>query len=203
VPADYVMDAASAKAIRDFVGAGGTVLMTAFSAKVNEHGQWFNTPLPGRLSDVFGLRTAQFYEPKNLPEFVFEGKTAKASIRYYEVLEPGTASTLAKFSNLPGQPPAVTVNKYGKGQALYLAAPAQPSLIDPILRSLYGSLGIEQGPLTPEGVYARVVDGRTIYVNTTEQQKKIPIEGTKSGIISHRTYYGNVILDPYEADLIQ
>src|ERR1039457_5007262 len=42
VPADYVMDAASAKAIRDYVSDGGTVLMTAFSAKVDEHGQWFD-----------------------------------------------------------------------------------------------------------------------------------------------------------------
>jgi beta-galactosidase len=61
VPADYVMDAASATAIRDFVSNGGTVLMTAFSAKVNENGQWFGTPLPGRLSDVFGLKTNAFY----------------------------------------------------------------------------------------------------------------------------------------------
>ena len=48
VPADYVMDAASTKAIREYVSNGGTVLMTAFSAKVDEHGQWFDTPLPGR-----------------------------------------------------------------------------------------------------------------------------------------------------------
>jgi len=202
VPADYVMDAASAKAIRDYVNAGGTVLMTAFSAKVDEHGLWFDTPLPGRLSDVFGLRTAQFYEPKDLPEFEFEGRTVKASLRYYEVLEPGTASTLARFTNLPGRPSAVTVNKYGKGQAIYLAAPAQSSLLDPILRSLYAPLGIQTGPQTPEGVYARVVEGRTLYVNTTEQEKKIPIQGTKTGIISNRTYHDNVILGSMEADLI-
>lgn len=61
VPADYVMNDASANALRAYVRGGGTVLMTAFSAKVDEHGQWFDTPLPGRLSDVFGLRTSAFY----------------------------------------------------------------------------------------------------------------------------------------------
>ena len=61
VPADYVMDPASASAIRAYVEGGGTVLMTAFSAKVDEHGQWFDTPLPGLLSDVFGLKTNAFY----------------------------------------------------------------------------------------------------------------------------------------------
>src|SRR5207253_1849734 len=77
VPADYVMDEASATAIRRYVEQGGTVLMTAFSAKVDEHSQWFNTPLPGRLSDVFGIRTSQFYRPDEAPEFEFAGKTAK------------------------------------------------------------------------------------------------------------------------------
>jgi hypothetical protein len=36
--------------------------MAAFSAKVDEHGQWFDSPLPGRLSDVFGLKTNAFYD---------------------------------------------------------------------------------------------------------------------------------------------
>ena len=203
VPADYVMDAASAKAIRDYVSAGGTVLMTAFSAKVDEHGQWFDTPLPGRLSDVFGLRTSQFYQPEDLPEFELEGKTAKASIRYYEVLEPRTAQTLASFSNIPGHPPAVTLNKYGKGQAIYLAAPAQPSLIEPIVRSLYGPLGIQPGPKTPEGVYARVVDGRTFYVNTTEEVKDVSVGTNAHGVLSHKSYQGTMKLGPNQADLVE
>ena len=40
---------------------GGTVIMTGYSAKVDETGKWFETPLPGRLADVFGLRTNAFY----------------------------------------------------------------------------------------------------------------------------------------------
>jgi len=203
VPADYVMDAPSAKAIRDFVSAGGTVLMTAYSAKVDEHGLWFDTPLPGRLSDVFGLRTAQFYEPDGFPEFEIDGKKAQASIKYYEVLEPRTANTLASFSNITGNPPAVTVNKFGKGQAIYLAAPAQSSLIGPIVRTLYGSLGIQPGPATPEGVYARVVDGRTLYVNTTTQEKAIAVGMNAHGVLSNKSYQGEMKLGPYQADLVE
>jgi len=203
VPADYLMDAASAKAIRDYVNAGGTVLMTAYSAKVDEHGQWFDTPLPGRLSDVFGLRTAQFYQPDVLPEFEIDGKTAKASIKYYEVLEPRTASTLASFSNIEGNPPAVTVNKFGNGQAIYLAAPSQPSLIGPVVRALYGSLGIQSGPETPEGVYARAVDGRTLYVNTTKESQDVSVGMQAHGILSKKSYAGKMVLGPYQSDLVE
>lgn len=69
--ANYVIDAASAKALREYVSNGGTVLMTAYSAKVDEHGQWFDTPLPGRLSDVFGLKTNAFYRVE--PTFTVAG----------------------------------------------------------------------------------------------------------------------------------
>ncbi len=203
VPADYVMDTDSAKAIRDYVSGGGTVLMTAFSAKVDEHGQWFDTPLPGRLSDVFGLRTAQFYSPNDMPEFELHGEKAKASIRYYEVLEPQAAQTLATFSNISGHPPAVTANRYGKGQAIYLAAPAQSSLIGPIVRSLYEPLGIQPGPKTPEGVYARVVNGRTLYVNTTDEEKDVAVGMKAHGVLSHKSYDGRVKLGPYQVDLVE
>ncbi len=203
VPADFVMDTASAKALRDYVSAGGTVLMTAFSAKVDEHGQWFDTPLPGRLNDVFGLRTSQFYTPSDFPEFELGGEKVKASLRFYEVLEPNTAQTLETFSNIPGHLPAITVNKYGSGRAIYLAAPAQASLIGPLVRSLYGSLGIQPGPKTPEGVYARVVDGRTLYVNTTNEEKDIPVGANVQGILSHQSYSGEMKLGPYQVDLVK
>lgn len=203
IPADYVMDDASAKAIRKYLSGGGTVLMTAFSAKVDEHGQWFNTPLPGRLSDVFGLRTSQFYKPDELPEFTLGGKAVKGSIRFYEVLEPDTAEVVAKFSNLPDAPPALTVNKYGKGRAFYLAAPAQRSFVEAILGTLYGPLGIQPGPNTPEGVYARVVDGRTLYVNTTNEAKKVILVKEVHGVLSDRSYKGEIELPPYGEEFVQ
>ena len=203
VPADYVMDAASADAILSYVQDGGTVVMTAFSAKVDEHSQWFDTPLPGRLSDVFGIRTSQFYRPHVLPEISLAGKPETASIDFYEVLEPRGAQTVASFTNTPEQSPAITVHPYGKGRAIYVALPSQMSILAPLARSLYKELHIEKGPDTPSGVYARVVEGRTLYVNTTGEEKTIPMHGKEHGIISGRTYDNGIVLPPYGADLVQ
>jgi beta-galactosidase len=202
VPADYVMDAASAKALRDYVSAGGTVLMTAFSAKVDEHGQWFNTPLPGRLSDVFGLKTNAFYDASVL-SFPLDGHTIDTSVHHYEVLEPSTATVVARFSNTADHTPAVTINRFGKGNAIYLATESNPAVIGSLLNYLYTVAGIQPGPKTPDGVYARVVDGRTLYVNTTGDEKRISIPGNRKGLISNRTYEGTLVLGPQEADLIQ
>jgi beta-galactosidase len=68
---------------------------------------------------------------------------------------------------------------------------------------LYEVAGIQPGLKTPDGVYARVVDGRTLYVNTTGDEKRISIPGNRKGLISNRTYEGTLVLGPQEADLIQ
>jgi beta-galactosidase len=73
----------------------------------------------------------------------------------------------------------------------------------PLLGYLYKLTGIRVGPVTPQGVYARIVDGRFLYVNTTNQKKRVPIAGSKAGIITQRVYDGTVILQSQEADLVQ
>jgi beta-galactosidase len=203
VPADYMMDAESAKALREYVSGGGAVLMTAFSAKVDERGQWFDTPLPGRLNDVFGLKTNAFYDIPAALRFQLGGDSIETAVHHYEVLEPSTATVVARFTNTVDHAPAVTINKFGKGNAIYLATESNPSVIGPLMNYLYTVAGIQPGPKTPEGVYARVVDGRTLYVNTTEEEKRIPISSAKKGIISNRVFEGTVVLGPVEADLIQ
>jgi beta-galactosidase len=203
VPADYVMDAASAKALRDYVHEGGTVLMTAFTAKVDEHGQWFDTPLPGRLSDVLGLKTNAFYDLPAVLKFQLGGDSIETAVHHYEVLEPSTAKVVARFTNTGDHAPALTINDFGKGKAIYLATESNPSVIGPLMNYLYEVAGIRPGPRTPEGVYARIVDGRNFYVNTTGNEQRIPITGAKKGIISNRVCENSIVLGPLEADLFQ
>ena len=121
LPSAYLMDQKTADAIRYYVAKGGTVIMTGYSAKVDATGKWFGTPLPGGLTDVFGLRTNEFYRSDQPLQFTFQGQTLTGSDNYYEVLEPSTATTLATFANMPQKSPAITVNKFGKGRAIYLA----------------------------------------------------------------------------------
>jgi len=203
VPGDYVMDQASADNIRNYVKNGGTVIMTAFSAKVDEHSQWFDTPLPGRLSDVFGLRTNEFYRPSSPLTGKLDGADIKTTINFYEVLEPSTAQVLGRFDNVDGSPPIATLNHYGKGQAIYVATPAQPSVMQPLYHSLYAALGIRPGPKTPDGVYARTVNGRTLYVNASYGPKDVTINGTGKGLLTGKTWTGTLHLDADGVELLQ
>ncbi len=203
VPADYLMDSASASAIRNYVAGGGTVVMTAFSAKVDEHGQWFHTPLPGGLTDVFGLTTNAFYTADQNLEFSWNNAGVQSDAREYELLEPETASVLATFSNIPGRPAAVSLNRFGKGKAIYVATDSRKSVMAPVLKTIMADAGVSAGPATPEGVYARVVAGRTLYTNTTTIEQRIPITGSRQGILSGRQFEGEIVLAPWDADLFE
>lgn len=199
----YLMDQATTDAVRRYVANGGTVIMTGYSAKVDATGKWFDKPLPGGLTDVFGLRTNAFYRSGNPLSISFQGKTLTGSDNYYEVLEPSTARTLAVFENTPAKSPAITINKFGNGRAIYLATAAQAPFIEPLVRSLYDELGIERGPSTPDGVVARQVDGRTLYVNTRNAPATAHFVGTKTGVLSGKGYAQKIDLAPYDAELLQ
>jgi beta-galactosidase len=135
--------------------------------------------------------------------FDLDGKSIQTNAHRYEVLEPSTATVLARFTNVPNRVPALTANTFGKGKAIYLATESNVTAIGPVLAHVRKIAGVQPGPQTPEGVYARVVDGRTLYVNTTGDEKKIPVAGTRKGIITHRVYSGTVTLGPQDADLIE
>jgi beta-galactosidase len=201
VPGMYLLDSASRANLRKFVAEGGTVVMTAQSAKVTDNNQWFDTPLPGGLNDVFGLRTNEFYNAGKV-ETRIGGVDAKGDNGFIEVLEPSTAEVLARFSNTGDKVPAVTVNRFGKGRALYVATVAQPEVMRALYRHLYPSLGLEPGPQTPDGVFARVVQGRPYYVNTTGEAKDVPITGTMKGLITGQTWTGTLKLPPMGAELL-
>ena len=181
---------------------GGTAIMTAWSDKVDEHNQWFGTPLPGGLTDVFGVRTNEFYNNYTL-RAKFGDEDIQGSIGHYEVVEPSTAQTLARFTNVDGTPPLVTMNRFGKGRAIYVATPAQPQFMRPLYRQLYASLGLVPGPKTPDGVYARTVEGRTLYVNTTGDVKEIAIDGAMTGVLSGKRWTGTLRLEPQGVDLLE
>jgi beta-galactosidase len=203
IPGQYLMDEKSANAVRRYVENGGTAIMTGYSDKADTHGQWFSTPLPGRLTDVFGLHTNAFYRAEKPLQMMIGGKAVIATDNYYEVLELGTAKPLARFTNTPERSVAVSVNHYGKGQAIYLATASQSTTVGPLVRALYAKLGIARGPQTPAGVYARVVDGRTLYVNTTTTPKTVRILGTRTGVMSGQHYTGSLRLAGYGVELLQ
>jgi beta-galactosidase len=71
------------------------------------------------------------------------------------------------------------------------------------VRSLYAKLGIERGPETPGGVAARVVEGRTLYVNTRNAPATVPLHQPAKDLLSGTAHSGQLSLEPYGVALLE
>lgn len=221
VPGHCVMDEASACSIRQFVEQGGVVVMTAYSAKVDEHNQVFDVQMPGRLSDVFGIRANAFERPiyhhsdtnegglqkqkmelrRENPKIKFDTVEINIPIDYYEILQPASAEVIATFTNLEQELPAITANSYGKGKAVYVAVPAQKDLMRELLSHLYEELLIEKGPETPEGVVARRIGDHVLYVNTTDSEQQVALSSSGQRRATDQAIESSLLLASYGVEV--
>lgn len=174
VPAQYMLSASDAENLSRYVKQGGTLVVSYFSAVVDEHDAVHYGGFGAPLREVLGIRIEEY-----LP--FLEGQ--QASVRWSE--HPGhsggsqletvtevwsedlhltTATSAATFLDGPAAGfPAVTRNQYGEGTAWYISTRLDGPGIQHTMRQVYVDAGITAGKL-PEGVEAvtrRQDDGNT------------------------------------------
>lgn len=216
VPGVAVMDETTADKIRDFVRNGGTAIMTSNSAVVDKSGQVFASTRPGLLSDVFGIRIASYEETETMNEisqksfkgkkleFTYKGKVINAEASRFDIVEPKGAEVIGSITSLDKDYSIMTVNKYGKGKAIYVGLPANGEVLNPLLDELINELGIKRGPDVPSGVMARQIDkNHFLYLNVTGEPKEIPVKGKSKSILFDKEYSGNFTIASYEPEFIE
>jgi len=216
VPGVAVMDMVTAAKIRDFVNNGGTVIMTANSAIVDTTGQVFASTHPGMLSDVFGIRVGSFeetepmnelsrkgYKGKKL-EFTFKGIAVDTESARFEIVEPKGAEIIGTLTSLDKDYPIMSVNKYGKGRAIYVGLPAKSEVLGTLIDELITGLGIKKGPDVPSGVMARQIDEKHfLYLNISGEPKEIKMGVKSRSILFDKDYTGNFTIAPYEPEFVE
>lgn len=216
VPGVTVMDETTASKIRDFVKNGGTVIMTSNSAVVDETGKVFASTRPGRLNDVFGIRVGSYEETEMLNEISrkgftgkkieinYKGQSIKTESSRFDIIESKGAEILGSITSLDKDYPIMTVNKYGKGRAIYVGLPADGSILNPLVDGLIDQLGIKKGPDVPSGVMARQIDkNHLLYLNVSGEPKEIQMKGNSRSILFDKDYTGNFTISPYEPEFIE
>ena len=201
VPGMYLLDEASRTKLRAYVEAGGTVLMTAQSAKVDDHNQWFRRRRRRadrcvRAAHQRVLRHGRFADALRQRR----GRQASGAASV-EVLEPATAEVLARFTNVEGPTPALTVNCFRQRAAIYLATVAQALLLALLYERLFTELGITPGLRTPEGVSARVVQGR--FTSTPPTSPRTCPSRARSGPLERPDVDGHACCRALGAELLQ
>lgn len=216
VPGVTVMDETTATKIREYVKNGGTVIMTSNSAFVDTNGQVFATTRPGMLSDVFGIRIGSYeeteamneiskksYKGKKL-EFTYKNKTIDTESTRFDIIDTKGAEVIGKLTSLDKDYPIMTINRYGKGRAIYVGLPANGDVLNPLVDELINELGIKKGPEVPSGVMARQIGkNHYLYLNVSGEPKEIPVKGRSKSILFDKTYTGSFTIAPYEPEFIE
>lgn len=216
IPGLTVMDEITANKVRDYVEKGGTVIMTANSAVVDETGKVFATTHPGRLNDVFGIRVGSFeetevmnelspigYEGKKL-QLDYKGKRIDTESVRFDVIEAKGAEVLGRITSLDKAYPVITSHRYGKGRAIYIGLPVRGEVLNPLLDELIDELSIQKGPDVPAGVMARNIDDtHRLYLNVSGEPKTIAIKGKARSLLFDKDYEDEFVLPPYEPEFVE
>jgi len=219
-PMLYMVKPGVAERIEQFVASGGTFVATYWSGVVNEHDLCFLGGFPGPLRSLLGIWSEEIdtlYENDyNEVEFLQNnslGLTGKyVAQEYCEVIHTEGAEVLATFTrDFYSESPAVTVNRFGEGQAYYIASRNQREFQDDFYHTLVEKLQLKTVTKEnlPIGVSALIrTDGLNEYIfilnfNETAETISLSKDHTYYDLLSKKEIKFSMDLEPYGAYILK
>lgn len=172
-PMLYMLRPDMGERIRRFVADGGTIVMTYWSGIADENDLCFLGGWPGGgLREVFGIRDEEIdaLHPQERNTVAFADGNALGLSGEYEARElcglihAEGADVLATYGrDFYAGRPAVTVNRFGRGRAYYVASRNEDAFLDAFLGRVMAEAGVGAALDTelPDGISVSVrTDGR-------------------------------------------
>ncbi|MCY3023695.1 MAG: beta-galactosidase, partial [Planctomycetota bacterium] len=157
-PALHMLTEKAAKSIREYVHGGGSFVTSYFSGVVDENDQVWLGGYPALLKDVLGISVEEWYPYPEKCTIKVPGETKELPCSTWAELvrlHGARVSAVFNWDYLAGSP-ALTINDYGKGKALYMATMVEPSWMVWLMSDFLKQLDIRPVLRTPRGVEATV-----------------------------------------------
>ncbi len=195
-PALHVVTEAIAQNLKDYVRSGGVLVVTPRSGVKDDANAVYEQRLPGLLSELCGVEVEEYDSlPPGVenplafltPELENPGPVAGAI--WCDVLKPMGAQVVARYTGdfYAGQP-AITLNRCGKGQALYVGTFGGAALCERLAGWLLRLAGVQPHFSAPHGVeIAERWQGerRLVFIlNHTDEEQRVALDGSYQDLLS-------------------
>ena len=153
-PASYLLSAADAANLTTYVEQGGTLLVSCFSAIVDEHDAVHEGGFVAPLGGALGLTVEEFLPLREsvVVSASLDDGTELAPTVWQEDIRLEGAEVVATHTSGPGTgEPAVTRNSLGKGYGWYVGTVLSVADLKPVLARVY-----QDADIAPSGLPERV-----------------------------------------------
>ena len=183
VPSQYLLTAADAANLTAYVAQGGTLVVSFFSAVVDENDAVHPGGYGAVLADALGVRVEEHLPLRegHVTGIRVDDHVFAADI-WQEDLVVTTADVRATYTAGPAEGrPAVTRNVHGDGVGWYISTRPDADGLRAIMREVYADAGVDV-PGTPDGVETIVRRGADsdylVAINHGTEQVSLTTTGT-------------------------
>ncbi|WP_438444160.1 beta-galactosidase [Gorillibacterium sp. sgz5001074] len=193
-PVLYMVKLGVASRLEQYVKAGGTLITTFFSGIVDENDLVRTGGYPGELRHLLGIWAEEIDAllPDQRNRMVMQEPAPGLKSEYEcgmlcDLIHSEGAAVMAVYGDdFYRRMPALTVNRFGEGEAWYLATSAEAAFLQDWLPQLCASRGIAPLiPRMPEGVETtlRIKDGQAYLFVLNHNADAVAVDlGERSGI---------------------
>ena len=183
-PAQYMLRQADAENLNSYVEGGGTLVVSYFSAIVDENDAVQTGGFLAPLEPALGLAVDEFlpFRAAETASVTWDDGEGFATEVWQESLLVGSAQTRATNASGPGAGgPAVTRNSYGRGVGWYVATRLGQAGLSRVLAAAFADAGVRV-PNWPEGVEVVTRHGDsarfTFAINHADLPARVRLTGT-------------------------
>jgi beta-galactosidase len=207
-PSLQLLSDAEADCLKLYVQNGGTLVGTFNTGLANQNHIGPDTAYPGNLTDLFGLEVVEFdpLPPGEENHLTFKGAFPTSHLHpariWCDIIESKGCQTLAVFAkDFYSGRPAVTMNNFGLGKAIYIGTMShQPFYYDFVvwLRQLCNLQPLLKVPENIE-VSMREKEGTRVFFLLNHQNSPVRVQFYKPmhDFLTGNTFSGNYDLPPH------
>ena len=187
-PALHLISEDLAEKLKQYVQAGGILVVTPRTGVKDEANAVVNMPLPGLLAELCGVEVEEYDSLASgmsnelkfmLPELVSNSPVSVGV--WCDVLKPITATVIACYSkDYYAGKPAVTLNQFGQGRVIYVGTFGGDELYETLAGWLMELAELRPLIQVPQGVeVTKRWQGEQCLIfilNHTTQEQKIPLD---------------------------